>query len=61
MQVKMVKEIAYGHLKLRVRTGGLHLIITSLRMVVTIKTAREARGSEQNEESHWADTDDKKD
>lgn len=44
-QVEMLKEIAYDCLKLRrrVRTGGLHLIITSLRVVITMKTVREAR------------------
>lgn len=44
-QVEMLKEIAYNCLNLRrrLRTGGLHLIITRLRIVVIIKTAREAR------------------
>lgn len=44
-QVAMLKEIAYDCLNLwrRLRTGGLHLIITRLRIVSIIKTAREAR------------------
>lgn len=45
MQVEMLKEIAYDALKLkrRVRTGGIHLIITSLRVVIIIMTVREDR------------------
>lgn len=45
MQVEMLKKIVYNHPKLRrrVRTRHFHLIITSLRVVITIKIAREAK------------------